>query len=86
MLFLEITIVAGHVTYKVIQSMRCYSKLDPLLLQDMSSGNSVWHDVLSFDDIGNAVLYFTTVVEGLLYFLVPLHKIRVKQNFNPCGY
>ena len=55
---------------------------DPLLLQDML--HHIWHDVLSFNDIDDsmATLHFTTVLEGLLDFLVPLHKIRVtcKQN------
>ena len=69
----------GH---KVINA-RCYGKLDPLLLQDMLSEDSVWCDVLSFDDIDDSVLCFTTVLEGLLDFLVPLRKIRIKQSVNP---
>ena len=45
---------AGHIGHKVIHA-RCYSKLDPLLLQDMLSEDSVWCDVLSFDDIDDSV-------------------------------
>ena len=69
----------GH---KVIHA-RCYSKLDLLLLQDIFSEDRIWHDVLSFDDIDNSVLCSTTVLENLLDSLVPLCKIRVKQNVNP---
>ena len=72
----------GCIGHKVIHA-RCYSKLDPLLLQDMLSEDSVWCDVLSFDDIDDSVLCFTTVLEGLLDFLVPLCKIRIKQFVNP---
>ena len=73
----------SYIIYNINLFKRHQSKLDPLLLQDMLSRNSVWHDMLAFDDIGNAVSCFITVLEGLLYFLVPLHKTRVKQNFNP---
>ena len=49
----------------------------------MLSQDHIWHDVLSFDDLDDSVLCFTIVLEGLLDFLVPLRKIRVKQNVNP---
>lgn len=49
----------------------------------MLSEDHVWHDVLSFDDMDDTVLCFTTVLEGLLDFLMPLHKIRVKQTVSP---
>ena len=49
----------------------------------MLSEDHAWHNALSFNDIDNSVLCFTTVLEGLLDFVVPLHNIRVTQNVNP---
>ena len=63
---------------------RCYSNLKPFLLQDMlSEEDNVWHYHLSFDDINDCSLCFTTVLEGLLDLLTSLCKIRTKQNVNP---
>ena len=72
----------SRIGHKIIQA-RCDNELDSLLLQDMLSEDRVWHDVLSFDDIDDTVLCFTTVLEGLLDFLVPLHKISIKQTVSP---
>ena len=44
--------------------------------------DSVWNDVLSFDNIDDSVECFTTVLQGLLDPLLPLRRIRIKQHTN----
>ena len=44
--------------------------------------DSVWNDVLSFDNINDSVECFTTVLQGLLDPLLPLCRIRIKQHTN----
>ena len=61
---------------------QCYRKLDAAVLEDMLV-DDVWNDVLSFDNIDDSVECFTTVLQGLLDVLLPLHRIRIKQHTNP---
>ena len=45
--------------------------------------DGVWNNVLSFDNVDDSVECFTTVLQGLLDALLPLHRIRIKQHTNP---
>ena len=45
----------------------------------MLSEDHIWHDVLSFDDIDDFVLCFTTVLESLLEILW-CHYVRSELN------
>ena len=57
--------------HKVIYT-RCYRKLDPTVLEDLLV-DDVWSSVLSFDNVDDSVECFTTVLQGLLDALLPLH-------------
>ena len=72
---------APLVDHKVIYT-QCYRKLDAAVLEDMLV-DDVWNDVLSFDNIDDSVECFTTVLQGLIDVLLPLHRIRIKQHTNP---
>ena len=56
--------------------------LDSDLLCDLFT-DEAWDAVLSFDNVSDTVQCFTTVLQGLLDFLIPEHKIRVRQNVSP---
>jgi len=54
---------------------RPYRKLDPALLQTIYS-DEIWNDVLSFDNVSDAVECFTIVLQEL-------HRVRIKQHTSP---
>ena len=68
-------------THKVVYA-RSYRKLDSDLLCDLFT-DEAWDTVLSFDNVSDTVQCFTSVLQGLLDFLIPEHKIRVRQNVSP---
>ena len=45
--------------------------------------DGVWNDALSFKNIDDSVECFTTVLQGLLGVLLPLHHNRIKQHTYP---
>ena len=51
--------------------------LDSDLLCDLFT-DEPWDAVLSFDNVSDTVQCFTTVLQGLLDFLIPERKIRVR--------
>jgi len=61
---------------------RSYQKLDPQSLCDLFT-DGTWDAVFSFNNVSDTVQCFTTVLQGLLDFLVPDHKICVRQNVSP---
>ena len=61
---------------------RSYQKLDPQSLCDLFT-DGTWDAVFSFNNVSDTVQCFTTVLQGLLDFLVPEHKICVRQNVSP---
>jgi len=42
--------------------------------------DEIWNDVLSFDNISDAVECFTVVLEELIELLMPLDRVHIKQN------
>ena len=53
-----------------------------LFLEDMLV-DGIWNDVLYFDNTDDSVEWFTTVLQRLLYVLLPLCSIRIKQHTKP---
>ena len=45
--------------------------------------DEVWNDVLSFDEIFDAVECISVVFLELIDLLIPLYKVRVKQHASP---
>ena len=68
-------------THKEVYA-RNYHKIDSDFLCDLFT-DEVWDAVFSFDNVSDTVQCFTTVLQGLLDFLVPEHKIRVRQHVGP---
>ena len=70
-------------THKVIYA-RNYHKIDSDFLYDLFT-DEVWDAVFSFDNVSDTVQCFTTVLQGLLDFLLPERKIRVRQHVGLWG-
>ena len=50
------------------------------LLSDILSDDVTWNDVFSFLNVDDCVHCFTLVLQGLLDFLVPLHRLCVRNG------
>ena len=64
--------------------VRNFQKLDTAKLDELLACDDVWDTVLStYDDISECLECFNLIMNGLLNLLVPLEKLRVRQQECP---
>ena len=74
---------AGSPSHRII-SVRNYQKLDKDKLDEIFMCDDIWDDVLSkFDNLSDCLECFNLIINGLLYKLVPLKNLRVRQRDCP---